>query len=68
MNSDPAELKLKAIDKVKQYIKSEFLSCSHDYQALQMVNNVTREKYTELSVIAQRLIQQSSNASTQRIL
>jgi hypothetical protein len=34
------------------------LASAQDFQLFQMMNNLTREKYTEMSVVTQRLIQQ----------
>lgn len=54
-----------AFQKLVAYLKAELEAAGSDYQLLQLMNNVAKEKYTEMSVLVQRLIQQSANLTNQ---
>ncbi|KAI3660669.1 hypothetical protein MP638_004661 [Amoeboaphelidium occidentale] len=54
-----------ALSKTKEYIEAELNSIGDDYKLLQLMNNLAKEKYTEMSVAIQRLIQQSANLNSQ---
>lgn len=54
-----------ALSKIKEYIEAELNSIGDDYKLLQLMNNLAKEKYTEMSVAIQRLIQQSANLNSQ---
>ncbi|CAG8485897.1 3319_t:CDS:2 [Paraglomus occultum] len=42
--------------KVAEYLRAEMLATTEDYKLLETMNNVTRERYKEMSAMAQQLM------------
>ncbi|KAG0042464.1 biogenesis of lysosome- organelles complex 1 subunit 2 [Gryganskiella cystojenkinii] len=50
--------------KIAEYIKSELLARGEDYKLLENMNNLTKERYGELAVVAQELMQEVGKLRT----
>ncbi|GJJ70035.1 biogenesis of lysosome-related organelles complex 1 subunit 2 [Entomortierella parvispora] len=50
--------------KIAEYIKSEMLTTGEDYKLLENMNNLTKERYGELAVMAQELMQEVGKLRT----
>ncbi|CAM0138240.1 unnamed protein product [Umbelopsis sp. WA50703] len=46
--------------KLTEYTKGELIASSENYKLLETMNNVTKEKYAEMSEMAQRLVKDMS--------
>ncbi|KAF9354115.1 biogenesis of lysosome- organelles complex 1 subunit 2 [Mortierella sp. NVP85] len=50
--------------KIAEYVRSEMLAMGEDYKLLENMNNMTRERYGELAVVAQELMQEVGKLRT----
>ncbi|KAF8926362.1 hypothetical protein BGZ58_011239, partial [Dissophora ornata] len=50
--------------KLAEYLRSEMLATGEDYKLLENMNNITKERYSELAVVAQELMQEVGKLRT----
>ncbi|KAF9435945.1 biogenesis of lysosome- organelles complex 1 subunit 2 [Entomortierella beljakovae] len=50
--------------KIAEYVKAEMLVTGEDYKLLENMNNLTKDRYSELAVVAQELIQEVGKLRT----
>ncbi|RUO96689.1 hypothetical protein BC936DRAFT_141613 [Jimgerdemannia flammicorona] len=50
--------------KVAEYMRGELMATSDDYRLLETMNNVTRDKYSDMSALAQTLMGEMSKVQT----